>query len=258
MPHPDCTIHPALWQACHPVTGLRPVLPTGHAALDAALADGGWPRGALSELLLPATGVGELPLLLPALAAHTGGGGWLLLVNPPHRLHLPAWQAAGVDSTRLLTLHPDGAAALWWSAEQAARVPGCAVLAWAGGHAPAQRELRRLQLAARDGDAFCVLLRPAGAHQQASPAALRLQLAAGERGHARVTILKQRGGFGGVSVTLPLHASRVLPRLAPWQLPVHGAGAQTTVHVPASHTPATAGDEAGAPAVASAWPGSPS
>lgn len=253
MPYPDITSNPALWQACRPVTGLRPVLPTGHAALDAALVDGGWPRGALSELLLPATGVGELPLLLPALGAHACGG-WLLLVNPPYRPHLPAWQAAGVDGRRLVTLHPDGADALWWSAEQAARVPGCTVLAWTGNHAPAARALRRLQLAARDGDAFCVLLRPAGAHRQASPAALRLQLAAGERGHTRVTIVKQRGGFGGASVTLPLHASRALPRLAPWQLPAHGTDTRTTAPVPASREQVATG----APAVASAWPGSPS
>ena len=39
---------------------------TGHAALDAVLPQGGWPRRALSELLLPADGVGELELLLPA------------------------------------------------------------------------------------------------------------------------------------------------------------------------------------------------
>lgn len=31
---------------------------TGHAALDALLPDGGWPRRALTELLLPAHGVG--------------------------------------------------------------------------------------------------------------------------------------------------------------------------------------------------------
>lgn len=254
MTHPDLVIHPALWQARSPVTGLRPVLPTGHARLDAALADGGWPRGALNELLLPATGIGELPLLLPALAAHTGSGGWLVLVSPPHRPHLPVWHAAGVDCSRLVTLHPDGAAALWWTAEQAVRVPGCAVLAWAGCHTPATSELRRLQLAARDGDTLCVLLRPAGAHRQASPAALRLALTAGEHGHTCVEIVKQRGGFGGASVTLPLHGARALPRLTPWELPVHGADADTQ-EVQAAHGRSLI---AGVPAAESAWPGSPS
>ncbi|KEZ94846.1 CDP-6-deoxy-delta-3,4-glucoseen reductase, partial [Xanthomonas vasicola pv. vasculorum NCPPB 895] len=41
---------------------------TGHAALDALLPDGGWPRRALTELLLPAHGIGEIALLLPMLA----------------------------------------------------------------------------------------------------------------------------------------------------------------------------------------------
>ena len=42
--------------------------PTGHAALDAALPGGGWPPRALTELLLPADGVGEISLLFPALS----------------------------------------------------------------------------------------------------------------------------------------------------------------------------------------------
>ena len=41
--------------------------PTGHAALDAALATGGWPEAALTEVLLPADGLGELRLLMPTL-----------------------------------------------------------------------------------------------------------------------------------------------------------------------------------------------
>jgi protein ImuA len=45
------------------------VLASGHAALDAQLPGGGWPVGALTELLLPHPGVGELRLLAPALAA---------------------------------------------------------------------------------------------------------------------------------------------------------------------------------------------
>ena len=48
--------------------------PTGHAGLDAALPIGGWPEGALSEILIPADGVGELRLLWPALARLTQAG----------------------------------------------------------------------------------------------------------------------------------------------------------------------------------------
>src|SRR5690606_4543040 len=54
--------------------------PSGHAALDARLPQGGWPRRALTELLLPANGVGELALLLPTIARMTAAGGTVVLV----------------------------------------------------------------------------------------------------------------------------------------------------------------------------------
>ena len=48
----------------------RPSVPTGHAALDAALGNGGWPRGALAAL--DATpGSGATTLALGTLAAAT-------------------------------------------------------------------------------------------------------------------------------------------------------------------------------------------
>ena len=46
-------------------------LATGFPSLDRELPDGGWPRGALTELLCDHTGIGELALMLPALARLT-------------------------------------------------------------------------------------------------------------------------------------------------------------------------------------------
>lgn len=209
-----------LWQASRPQRA-RAVLATGHAALDAALADGGWPRGALSELLPDASGSGELALLLPALAAFCAGGGQVVLANPPWLPCAAAWQAAGVPATQLLLLRCPDARQWLWSAEQVARTPGCALLAWQPRQAPAMRELRRLQMAAQAGDGLAVLLRPPAARAASSPAALRLALRAGERGALQVEILKQRGGFGGQAVTLPLREPLARARLAAWQLPFH-------------------------------------
>ena len=42
-------------------------LPSGFDALDAHLPGGGWPRRALTELLLPQPGVGEIRLLADSL-----------------------------------------------------------------------------------------------------------------------------------------------------------------------------------------------
>ena len=41
--------------------------PSGFAELDARLPGGGWPVGAICELLLETMGIGELGLLVPAL-----------------------------------------------------------------------------------------------------------------------------------------------------------------------------------------------
>ena len=45
-----------------------PAIPTGFAELDAVFPGGGWPQGALTELLVPREGIGALQLLLPAVA----------------------------------------------------------------------------------------------------------------------------------------------------------------------------------------------
>jgi protein ImuA len=44
---------------------------TGYASLSAELPSGGWPLGALIELLPAHSGIGELRLLQPALAFDT-------------------------------------------------------------------------------------------------------------------------------------------------------------------------------------------
>lgn len=209
-----------LWQAGRPGPGRR-VLATGHPELDAALADGGWPRGALSELLLPAPGIGELPLLWPALLAEVQAGARVALVAPPFVPCSMAWQAGGIDVRRLWWLDPPDARSWLWSSEQLARVSGCVVLAWPGRHPLAMRELRRLQLAAGEGGNLVALLRPAAAAAQTSPAALRLELASAGRGQLQVSVRKQRGGFAGARVTVPVHAAHSRKALAAWQLPVH-------------------------------------
>jgi protein ImuA len=58
-------LHPALWRAQQLAARSRRCCASGHAALDAQLPGGGWPVGALTELLLPHPGVGELRLLAP-------------------------------------------------------------------------------------------------------------------------------------------------------------------------------------------------
>ena len=165
--------------------GRRPVAvvdgePTGHAGLDALLPQGGWPRAALTELLLPADGVGELSLLLPTLARLTQAGGVVAVVAPPYLPYAPAWQVAGVDLRCLEIIEADARGASW-AFEQCLRSAACAaVLGW-----PLQADaqaLRRLQVAAGSGDCLGFAFRDAKHAANPSPAALRLEYAAAGKG----------------------------------------------------------------------------
>ena len=184
--------HPGIWRGDQRAQTAEDALPTGFAALDELLPGGGWPRGALTELLIEHQGIGELRLLLPTLARLSEGSGWLAWVAPPHVPHASALAAGGVSLKRLLVAKPQSSADAWWTAEQALRSAACsAVLAWL--RVPDERRMRRLQLAAESGRAWGVLFRHARAAQERSPAALRLLLKCSTDGLV-IHILKRRGG----------------------------------------------------------------
>ncbi len=162
---------------------------TGFAALDEALPTGGWPEAALTELLLPADGVGELRLLWPTLARLSQDDGVIALIAPPYLPYAAAWARAGLRMDRLQVVRADARDALW-AAEQCLRSAVCgAVLCW-----PQQandRALRRLQVAAESGQCLGFALRPINAAANPSPAALRIAIDADP---AQLRVLKCRGG----------------------------------------------------------------
>lgn len=161
--------------------------PTGIAALDAALPAHGWPEASLTEILLPADGVGELQVVLPTLARLTRHGQRVAVVAPPYVVYAPAWQAAGVDLAWLSVVDArDGDVA--WALEQCLRSGSCAaVLGWLT-HTD-DRTLRRLQVAADTGNALAFVFRDRAALANPSPAALRLEVAPGT-----LRVHKCRGG----------------------------------------------------------------
>ena len=123
--------------------------PTGHAALDQALPTGGWPEHALSEVLLPADGMGELALVWPTLSRLTRAGQRVALIAPPYRPHAPAWHSAGLELRHLQVVETATRDAMW-AAEQCLRSGACsAVLCWP--QKVDDRTLRRLSTAAGDG-----------------------------------------------------------------------------------------------------------
>ncbi len=171
--------------------------------LYALLPGGGWPVGALTEILSEVEGIGTLRLLMPALARLSQAERWLAWIAPPHLPYAPALAAHGVELARVLII---GALARpperFWVLDQSLRAGACsAVLAWwscADWHG-----LRRMQLAAEAGQSCGLLFRPLAACHEASPAALRLVLEpSGPR--TVVRIIKRRGGAIARPLTLDL------------------------------------------------------
>ena len=183
---------PDVWRANGLASAALPAQPSGFAALDDELPGGGWPRGALTEILSDHVGVGECSLLIPAIARLAAVGKWSLLVAPPHAPQAPAWESAGIDLARLIVVSPNRASEALWAAEQALASGALgSVLCWT--RRIDARQLKRLEVAAASGDTLAFLFRPAPARAESSPCALRLALSAGEHGGLAVELLKRRG-----------------------------------------------------------------
>src|ERR687895_1302058 len=80
-------------------------IPSGHAALDAALGIGGWPRGALAFLDAP-PGSGATTLALGSLAACQATGGLVAWLDTDGVFDPATAAQAGIDLSWLLVTRP--------------------------------------------------------------------------------------------------------------------------------------------------------
>lgn len=188
--------HPGLWlgdgSGASPGRG---TVATGHPPLDGLLA-GGWPLGAVTEILLAREGIGELRLLVPALADLSRRGCRIAWVNPPHIPYAPAFSASGIAASRILLVVCAGPTREGpWAAEQCLRSGACGVVLLWPGECDNQM-VRRLQLAAEKGGGLGFLFRPESAVGSPSAAALRLRLGSAPGGGVAVEVVKGRGGAG--------------------------------------------------------------
>lgn len=173
---------------------------SGWMQLDAVLPGGGWQAGTIVELMPAVIGIGELSLLMPALARITSAGRHVALVAPPYIPFAPALCRHGVQLERLLVIQAQQPEDILWSAEQALRCRSFgAVLAWPS--TIKDRETRRLQLAAEAGGSTGFVYRCAEAALESSPAALRLKLHR-TSSQLAIDVIKCRGGRSGISVGL--------------------------------------------------------
>ena len=191
------TLHPALWLGHQLGRSANDAVASGFAALDAQLPGGGWPRRALSELLLPHPGVGEIRLLAPALVSAQRAGRLVMIFDPPAALSAAALAGLGFDVDELLVVQTrarvvPGSDSLW-ALEQALKSGHVgAVVAWLPPRLRAER-LRRLQLAAHSHDGPAFVLREAAAAGRPTASPLRLGLRAGGADRLEVRVLKRRG-----------------------------------------------------------------
>lgn len=205
IPRPE-DVHPSLWRASQLARGGPRTVDTGYAALSAELPGGGWPLGALVDLLVQQPGVGEMRLLRPALAAQ--GRRPIALVQPPHVPNGPAFAYLEMPLEQLLQIRASKMVDALWSAEQILRAGTCGTLLfWAQQVQTAS--LRRLHLAAQSSDTLFVMVRPLAAAHESSPALLRLAVRPTDEGIS-VDIVKRRGPTRAEALSIPLHPSPIL------------------------------------------------
>lgn len=224
----DLSAFPDVWRV-EDLARVPATISCGAPALDVALPGGGWPTGALVEVLQRTPGRHVWQLVLPALSRTLQDqAGPIVLVAPPFRPFAPSLAAQGLQPERLLCLQADRRASRLWAAEQSLRCEQvAAVLAWL----PEARseELRRLHLAAQRHERLLFVFRGIAEARQASPAALRLVVDGVDP--MEVRIIKRKGPPAMQPLHLPatsrrlaalLQARRSLRRGGPEPLPAAG------------------------------------
>jgi protein ImuA len=185
-------VEAALWRGDQLGRSVSEVRPSGFAELDTHLPGGGWPCGALTEILTPQFAALEWRLLGHALEQACTQGQSIAVVGPPGVPHLPGLRHAGIDERRLVWVRAETMAQRLWALEQLVKSGALgAIVGWLPQARPEQ--VRRLQVLASQAQAPVFLCRPASAAHEASAAPLRLQASAGPDWELQVHILKRKG-----------------------------------------------------------------
>ena len=187
----SCLQRRDIWRGFQNNSSAGRVVSSGFRPLDAHLPGGGWPLGALTEILIDDIAYSPLWLVLPGLLQLTALKHHQIWVHPPHIPYPPALTSRGINLDKTVILKPRQETDALWAAEQALRSGACsAVLYW-------PRKLsftatRRLQLASEGGSTWGLCFRPSHAATIPTTAALRLLFKPTGTG-AILTILKCRG-----------------------------------------------------------------
>jgi hypothetical protein len=179
---------------------------SGCDALDELLPEKGFRPGTLTEWLSAGEGGGAGTLALLAARQACRDGGALVVLDGRGDFCPPAAVRLGIESPRLVVIHPPSAADHHWAMNQALRSSAiAAVLAWP--KAIDDRTFRRWQLAVEEGGGLGLLVRPEAARAEPSWADVRLLVEPKRGGFSRqwrITVLRCRGGVADRGVDLEL------------------------------------------------------
>lgn len=200
-----------------------PVISSGFQGLDKELPGGGWPTRNLTELLLPAEGLGEIRLLSQTLTQITQSERNILLIAPPYVPYMHAWEHLGIDSRRIVIVRVYKPAERLWAFEQGIRSAAFGtIIGWLP--EASQRTTRKLQILSRVAASLVFLFRPTRAQFEPSAAPLRILLSP-VRGYSHTLslyLLKRRGApfVLPIRITLPQagvfsRSAELKPALAP-------------------------------------------
>ena len=224
-----------VWRAGELGSASAQTISTGYSALSRVLPGGGWPCGAMTEILQSQPGRHEWGLVAPALGElqAVSAVGLIALVGAPYCPFGPALGARRLDMHRLLNINPtqhdqvqkDSPAMLWATREALQCADVCAVLAWL----PEARSahLRRLQISAQIHNKLLFVFRPLQALQDSSPAPLRLRLAGLPNADSATThslqidVFKRRGPLLSAPVLIDTRPPRLAALLAASRERIH-------------------------------------
>lgn len=221
--------HPKIWRASflasnhsrHKATSSA--IPSGFTTLDHHLS-GGWPIGCLTEVNHGPTGIGELSLILPALAhlsaQCTQPIAWIQPILPEtftQQLNPRALSAQGLHLQQLLWITPNTLDDALWAAEQCLNSTGCcATLLWlpATSSLPKSagfyRALQKLQIAAQRTQQWGLIIRAGRTNADKlghAPAPLRLHIQPAQ-GALQIQILKRPQGWPVAPFTIHLPSQK--------------------------------------------------
>ena len=195
-----------LWRASRIDCDYKSTRGTGFQVLDEELPGGGWPSDGVTELLHDQYGIGEFRLLLPAITQLSQElTRWLLLVNPPYIPYPPALAQSGIDLSKIIVSQPKTVKDYLWVLEKALASHSCSiVLCWPGNiH---EKQIRRLQVASKEGNCWAILFRAESVAAHPSPADLRIRLRPGDSRRDNRTlvarVLKRKRGWESPDLSL--------------------------------------------------------